>query len=43
MNTTDFYKVEDIANWQLKPDVASVDLPKLQRGFVWKSDKIEQL
>ena len=36
----------DIANWQLAPpceDGFSVELPKLQRGFVWESSKVMDL
>ncbi len=35
----------DVANWQFEPceDGFSVELPKLQRGFVWDSSKVMDL
>jgi hypothetical protein len=33
--------LQDIADWQLNRNNESVDLPELQRGFVWKPYQIE--
>lgn len=33
--------LSDIASWQLNSDKSRVDLPPLQRGFVWKVNQIE--
>jgi hypothetical protein len=37
--------LQEIANWQLDPEASalSVDLPKLQRGFVWEPPRIINL
>ena len=40
---TNFYKLEDIANWQLDEENAEVGLPSLQRGYVWKPKQVETL
>jgi hypothetical protein len=37
------YSLKDIADWQMTPDEAEVELPTLQRGFVWKPKQIEDL
>lgn len=37
------YKLKDIASWQLTSENASVELPALQRSFVWKVNQIEAL
>lgn len=37
------YTLHEIANWQLKNIKSSVELPDLQRGFVWKTKQIEDL
>jgi hypothetical protein len=37
------YSLSDIANWQLKDENSGVELPALQRGFVWKASQIESL
>lgn len=39
----DTYTLQEIANWQLDPDKAIVELPSIQRGFVWKPKQIEDL
>jgi len=43
MENIKFDNLQDIANWQLNPNKESVDLPELQRGFVWKPNQIESL
>lgn len=43
MDNIRFYTLYDIANWQLTSSVENIALPELQRGFVWKNDKIEVL
>jgi hypothetical protein len=43
MDNIAFYGVTDIANWQLAPNDSGIDLPELQRGFVWKTNQIEGL
>lgn len=37
--------LREIANWQLCPEICSprIDLPKLQRGFVWEPSKVAEL
>ncbi|MFD3000419.1 DUF262 domain-containing protein [Pontibacter toksunensis] len=35
------FKLSDIASWQLNSDKSPVDLPPLQRSFVWKVSQIE--
>lgn len=35
--------LRDIASWQLDPENSEVDLPIVQRGFVWKPKQIEDL
>lgn len=35
--------LKEIADWQLKPEVSEVKLPSVQRGFVWKSQQVENL
>jgi hypothetical protein len=37
------YSLKDIADWQMTPDESEVELPTLQRGFVWKPKQIEDL
>lgn len=39
----EYYSLQEIANWQTNPSDSEVVLPKLQRGFVWKSKQIEDL
>ncbi|WP_208684823.1 DUF262 domain-containing protein [Flavobacterium sp. SLB02] len=39
----DTYTLKEIANWQLDPDKSIVELPSIQRGFVWKPKQIEDL
>lgn len=36
------YSLQDIANWQLSNN-SEVELPTIQRGFVWKVKQIEGL
>jgi hypothetical protein len=43
MENTKFYRLAEIANWQLNPNNESVTLPELQRGFVWRNSQIEIL
>jgi len=42
-NRTKFYSIEEIAQWQLRSENSDVELPSLQRGFVWKANQIESL
>lgn len=35
--------LHDIANWQLETEHSIVELPSVQRGFVWKPKQIEDL
>jgi hypothetical protein len=35
--------LQDIADWQLKPEQSEVELPSIQRGFVWKPKQVEDL
>lgn len=37
------FNLDTIANWQLKTDKSKVELPPLQRGFVWKVNQVESL
>ena len=37
------YTLQEIADWQLKSNNSEVELPKIQRGFVWKTKQIEDL
>ena len=37
------YTLKQIANWQLGGTKSNVELPDLQRGFVWKPKQIEDL
>lgn len=39
----DTFTLHQIANWQLEAETAMVDLPSIQRGFVWKPKQIEDL
>ena len=43
MENIKFDYLKDIADWQLDPNKENVDLPELQRGFVWKPNQIESL
>jgi hypothetical protein len=43
MENINFVKLSDIANWQLNSMSSNVELPELQRGFVWKNSQIESL
>ena len=38
-----FYKLNEIANWQLNEHISDVGLPALQRGYVWKAKQVETL
>ncbi|GAK36470.1 DUF262 domain-containing protein [Bacteroides graminisolvens] len=35
--------LKEIADWQLKSEATEVKLPSVQRGFVWKSQQVEDL
>lgn len=37
------FLLQDIANWQLYPHKSLVELPTIQRGFVWKPKQVEDL
>lgn len=37
------FKLNEISKWQLDYDNSKVELPALQRGFVWKASQIESL
>ena len=39
----DIFTLQDIANWQLNSEQQNVELPSIQRGFVWKSKQVEDL
>lgn len=39
----DFFTLQEIADWQLHNDKSEVELPSIQRGFVWKSKQVEDL
>lgn len=39
----DTFSLQQIANWQLNREESSVELPTIQRGFVWKPKQIEDL
>ncbi len=39
----DTFSLQHIANWQLNPDESLVELPTIQRGFVWKPKQVEDL
>jgi len=43
MENIRFDNLQNISDWQLNPNKESVDLPELQRGFVWKPNQIESL
>ena len=43
MENIKFFSLPNIADWQLNPNKESIDLPELQRGFVWKPAQIEKL
>ena len=42
-NQPNFCKLVDIAKWQLDEKNASVGLPALQRGYVWRPKQVETL
>lgn len=35
--------LQEIAQWQLNPNQSKVELPTIQRGFVWKAKQVENL
>jgi uncharacterized protein with ParB-like and HNH nuclease domain len=37
------FTLREIAAWQLKAKESEVKLPSVQRGFVWKSQQVENL
>ena len=39
----DTFKLNEIADWQLNAQQSIVELPLIQRGFVWKSKQVEDL
>lgn len=39
----DFFTLQEIADWQLYNDKTQVELPSIQRGFVWKPKQVEDL
>lgn len=39
----DFFTLQEIAEWQLHNDKSQVELPSIQRGFVWKPKQVEDL
>lgn len=39
----DTFLLQEIADWQLDAETAMVELPSVQRGFVWKPKQIEDL
>src|SRR5574344_697921 len=39
----DTFSLQEIANWQLNANESLVQLPSVQRGFVWKPKQIEDL
>lgn len=39
----DFFTLQEIADWQLHNDKSQVELPSIQRGFVWKPKQVEDL
>ena len=39
----DSFTLQEIADWQLYNDKSQVELPSIQRGFVWKPKQVEDL
>jgi len=39
----DTFSLQEIANWQLNSEQSPVELPSVQRGFVWKPKQVEDL
>ena len=39
----DSFTLQEIADWQLYPEKTKVELPSIQRGFVWKPKQVEDL
>jgi hypothetical protein len=39
----DSFTLHEIANWQLNTEKSIVELPSIQRGFVWKPKQVEDL
>jgi len=39
----DLFTLQEIANWQLHNDNPEVELPSIQRGFVWRPKQVEDL
>ena len=37
------FSLKEIADWQLKPEHSKIELPSVQRGFVWKPKQVEDL
>jgi len=40
---TDSFTLREIADWQLNSEKSVVELPSIQRGFVWKPKQVEDL
>jgi len=40
---TDSFTLQEIADWQLNSEKSVVELPSIQRGFVWKPKQVEDL
>lgn len=40
---TDTFTLQEIADWQLNSEKSIVELPSVQRGFVWKPKQVEDL
>lgn len=38
---TDSFTLKEIADWQLNSEKSRVELPSIQRGFVWKPKQVE--
>jgi hypothetical protein len=43
METLNSFSLYNIAEWQLNENSSKVELPSLQRGFVWKANQIESV
>jgi len=37
------FTLKQISEWQLKPEQSNVELPSIQRGFVWRPKQVEDL
>lgn len=43
MSASNLFSLNTIASWQLEAETATVGLPALQRGYVWKPSQVENL